>query len=86
MRTRAPYPWNQPPWGSNLWLHLANGAEWVTIAGVRADPKDASAGNFAGGQLARPSTRSAPGRTAGKQGLRVGPRARGERLLTTLET
>ena len=54
VRTRAPYPSNQPPWDSDVWFHLANGAGWVTFAGVRADPTDPSAGNFGDGSSPAP--------------------------------
>jgi hypothetical protein len=32
------YPTNTPPWNSNVWFHLADGAGWVSFAGVRATP------------------------------------------------
>jgi hypothetical protein len=35
---RAAYPTNTPPWNSNVWYHLADGAGWVSFAGVRAAP------------------------------------------------
>jgi hypothetical protein len=35
---RVPYPTNTPPWNSNLWYHLTDGAGWVSFAGVRATP------------------------------------------------
>ena len=35
---RAPYPTNTPPWNSGVWYHLADGAGWVSFAGVRATP------------------------------------------------
>jgi hypothetical protein len=35
---RAAYPTNTPPWNSNIWFHLADGAGWVSFAGVRATP------------------------------------------------
>ncbi len=36
--SRAPYPTNTPPWNSKVWYHLADGAGWVSFAGVRATP------------------------------------------------
>jgi hypothetical protein len=36
--SRAPYPTNTPPWNSNVWYHLTDGAGWVSFAGVRATP------------------------------------------------
>jgi hypothetical protein len=38
VRTRTPYPSNQPPWDSDVWFHLADNGGWVTFAGVRAVP------------------------------------------------
>ena len=38
VKTRTPYPGNQTPFDSPVWYHLANGAGWVTFAGVRAVP------------------------------------------------
>jgi hypothetical protein len=35
---RAAYPTNTPPWNSNIWFHLADGAGWVSFPGVRATP------------------------------------------------
>lgn len=35
---QAAYPTNAPPWNSNVWFHLADGAGWVSFAGVRAAP------------------------------------------------
>lgn len=35
---RAAYPTNTPPWNSNVWFHLADGAGWVSFPGVRATP------------------------------------------------
>lgn len=35
---RAAYPTNTPPWNSNVWYHLADGAGWVSFPGVRATP------------------------------------------------
>jgi hypothetical protein len=32
------YPRNTPPWNSDVWFHLADGAGWVSFAGTRADP------------------------------------------------
>lgn len=32
------YPTNRPPWNSDVWYHLADGAGWVSFAGVRATP------------------------------------------------
>ena len=32
------YPSNTAPWNSNVWFHLADGAGWVSFAGVRATP------------------------------------------------
>lgn len=55
VRTRSPYPPNSPPWDSDVWFHLANDAGWVTFAGVRADPTDPSAGNFAEGSSPAPT-------------------------------
>jgi len=34
----AEYPTNPPPWNSNVWFHLTDGAGWVSFAGVRAYP------------------------------------------------
>lgn len=34
----AEFPTNPPPWNSNVWFHLADGAGWVSLAGVRAYP------------------------------------------------
>jgi hypothetical protein len=34
----ADYPTNPPPWNSNIWFHLADGAGWVSYAAVRAYP------------------------------------------------
>lgn len=34
----AEYPTNSPPWNSNIWFHLTDGAGWVSYAGVRAYP------------------------------------------------
>lgn len=38
VRTRAPYPTNNPPWNSDVWFHLSDDTGWVSFAGVRADP------------------------------------------------
>jgi hypothetical protein len=55
VRTRSPYPSNPAPWDSDAWFHLANGAGWVSYAGVRADPTDPStAGNFGEGSSPAP--------------------------------
>lgn len=35
---RAAYPTNTPPWNSNIWFHLADGAGWVSFPGVRDTP------------------------------------------------
>lgn len=35
---RAAYPTNTPPWNSDIWFHLADGAGWVSFPGVRAVP------------------------------------------------
>jgi hypothetical protein len=35
---RAAYPTNTSPWNSNIWFHLADGAGWLSFAGVRATP------------------------------------------------
>lgn len=35
---RPPYPSNTYPWNSDIWFHLADGAGWVSFAGVRALP------------------------------------------------
>lgn len=32
------YPHNAKPFNSNIWFHLADGAGWVSFAGVREDP------------------------------------------------
>lgn len=32
------YPTNPPPWKSNIWFHLADGAGWVAYPAVRAYP------------------------------------------------
>jgi hypothetical protein len=34
----VPYPHNSPPWNNDKWFHLADGAGWVSFAGVRAVP------------------------------------------------
>ena len=34
----AAYPTNRPPWNSNIWFHLSDGAGWVSFPGVRAYP------------------------------------------------
>jgi hypothetical protein len=34
----APYPTNSPPWNNDVWFHLADGAGWVSFAGIRAAP------------------------------------------------
>lgn len=56
VRTRTPYPSNQTPWDSDVWFHLANGAGWVSFAGVRAVPTEpAPNGNFAPGTSPPPT-------------------------------
>lgn len=34
----AEYPTNLPPWNSNIWFHLTDGAGWVAYPDVRAYP------------------------------------------------
>jgi hypothetical protein len=34
----ADYPTNPPPWNSNIWFHLTDGAGWVAYPAVRAYP------------------------------------------------
>jgi hypothetical protein len=34
------YPTNRAPWNNDVWFHLADGAGWVSFAGVRATPTD----------------------------------------------
>ncbi len=34
------YSTNQRPWNSDIWLHLADGAGWVSFASIRALPTD----------------------------------------------
>lgn len=38
VRSSVPYPTNAPPWNSDVWFHLSNGAGWASYAGVRALP------------------------------------------------
>lgn len=54
VRTRTPYPTNTPPWNSDAWFHLKNGAGWVTFAGVRSTPTDPSDGNYGAGSSPAP--------------------------------
>jgi hypothetical protein len=35
---RAAYTTNPPPWNSDIWYHLTDGAGWVSFPGVRAYP------------------------------------------------
>jgi hypothetical protein len=54
---RAPYPTNTPPWNSNVWFHLADGAGWVSFAGVRATPTSPDpTGRASGGDPASTSS------------------------------
>lgn len=38
--TSIPYPYNSPPFDSDVWLHRKSGGGWVSFAGVRAVPTD----------------------------------------------
>jgi hypothetical protein len=60
--SRAPYPTNTPPWNSNVWYHLTDGAGWVAFAGVRATPsaEDPTGLSKYGGDPA-PNSRSCEG-------------------------
>jgi len=35
---RVGYATNEPPFDSDVWFHLADGAGWVSFAGVRMNP------------------------------------------------
>jgi hypothetical protein len=44
------YPTNEPPFNSDLWMHVADGTGWVSYAGVRAVPTpEDPTGRAAGG-------------------------------------
>lgn len=62
VRTQTPYPSNSSPFDSDAWFHLANGAGWVSYAGVRSIPTDPSQGNFAEGYGAVPLDADCAGR------------------------
>ncbi len=38
---RVGYATNEPPFDSDVWFHLADGAGWVSFAGVRMNPVSA---------------------------------------------
>jgi hypothetical protein len=58
---RAAYPTNTPPWNSNVWFHLADGAGWVSFGGVRATPTSPDPTGIANGGNPAPASTTCEG-------------------------
>ena len=40
VHSQVAYTTNKPPWNTDIWFHLADGAGWVSFAGVRSTVTD----------------------------------------------